>query len=594
MSELPIFSTPICQEQDIVFVRQRTRQITGLLGFEGVEQTRIATAVSEIARNALRYAREGKVEFLFHKREKPSQNLIVRISDKGNGIENLGEIMDGRYQSKTGMGLGLIGTKRLMDRFDIQTSSDGTTITIEKFIPRNKSLTPDDIKKITSSIFQEMPDASVSEVQHQNRELLLALQELEKKQERLNELNIELEETNKGVVALYAELDERAEQLKLADEIKTRFLSYMSHEFRTPVNSVINISQFLLDRTDGDLTSEQEKQVSLIRKSMDTLSQLTNDLLDLSKIQAGKITVEPESFTVEEIIVGLRGMFRPLVINPNVVLNFTSTSDIPELYTDEGKVSQILRNLISNALKFTEQGEVTVSSSFDNKSENVIFKVSDNGIGIAEENHEKIFEEFSQITHTLQKKYKGTGLGLPLSKKLAALLGGYITLESEQDKGSTFTLIVPVNLPGAVPAKKQKASQDKIIQRSLRVVIVDDEETSYYALKRQMIEAGHEIVETADSDVAVDFVKNERPDLVFLDLQMPEADGETVLKALRNDADTQSIPVIIHTSKVLSGAEKLALLKSCTDILPKNISAANLKIYIASLPTRILKAKAMA
>ena len=203
-------------------------------------------------------------------------------------------------------------------------------------------------------------DAS-TEMQQQNRDLLRSLEELRLRQEELTRLNAELEDTNRGVMALYSELDERAAHLRAADETKTRFLSSVSHEFRTPVNSILALSKILLHRLDGELTAEQEKQVRYICQAADQLTTLIDDLLDLRKVEAGKIQLRVETFTATDLFAALRGMFKPLATNDNVALVIDEPEDLPELHTDQGKVSQILRNLVSNALKFTERGSVRVS-----------------------------------------------------------------------------------------------------------------------------------------------------------------------------------------------------------------------------------------
>jgi signal transduction histidine kinase len=271
---------------------------------------------------------------------------------------------------------------------------------------------------------------------------------LRQRQEELEKLNEELKDINRGMVGLYAELDEKAHELRRADEIKTRFLSNISHEFRTPLNSIFALSGLLLDRTDGELTSEQEKQVGFIRKAADSLLDLVNDLLDLSKIRAGKIEVHPAEFDAATLFSALRGMLRSLHVNPAVTLVFAEPEGVPSLYTDEGKVAQILRNFISNALKFTERGEVRVSARHDEGNATVTFAVSDTGVGIAADDQERIFEEFTQLEHPAQRQFKGTGLGLPLCRKLAELLGGKIELESEVGVGSKFSLTLPERYEG--------------------------------------------------------------------------------------------------------------------------------------------------
>jgi signal transduction histidine kinase len=266
---------------------------------------------------------------------------------------------------------------------------------------------------------------------------------LRQRQEELERLNGELKDINQGMVGLYAELDEKARELRRADELKTRFLSDISHEFRTPLNSIFALSSLLLERADGDLTSEQEKQVGFIRKAADSLLELVNDLLDLAKVRAGKIEVHPVEFDAANLFSALRGMLRSLLVNPAVTLVFEEPEGMPSLYTDEGKVAQILRNFISNALKFTERGEVRVSTCHDEKSGTVTFAVSDTGMGIAREDQERIFEEFTQLANPVQSQFKGTGLGLPLCRKLAELLGGRIELESEVGVGSKFSVTLP-------------------------------------------------------------------------------------------------------------------------------------------------------
>jgi signal transduction histidine kinase len=261
-------------------------------------------------------------------------------------------------------------------------------------------------------------------------------------------LNVELAETNKGVVALYAELDDNAEQLRLASELKSRFLSYMSHEFRTPLGSIRSIARILLDKLDGPLTAEQEKQVCFVRDSAAELTEMVNDLLDLAKIEAGRVAISPAWFEMVDLFAALRGMFKPILDSNSVSLVMEEPVGVPRVFTDDKKLSQILRNFISNALKFTHEGEVHVTARSDD-GETVTFSVADTGIGIAPEHHAAIFEDFVQVDSPIQKRLRGTGLGLSLSKKLAGLLGGSVAVKSEPGKGSTFSVTIPVRYPGA-------------------------------------------------------------------------------------------------------------------------------------------------
>lgn len=255
-------------------------------------------------------------------------------------------------------------------------------------------------------------------------------------------LRSELDETNQGVLALYAELDIQAEELRQASDLKSRFLSYMSHEFRTPLGSILSITSLLDDELDGPLSPEQHKQVGFVRTAASELSEMVDDLLDLAKIEAGRITISPAWFDMFDLFSALRGMFRPIVDGGEVDLIFAEPVDMPRLYTDDKKLAQILRNFISNSLKFTPRGEVRVSAQLENGNQ-VRFAVSDTGIGIPTELHRTLFEDFSQVDSPLQKRFRGTGLGLSLCKRFAELLGGRVGVDSEPGVGSTFFVIIP-------------------------------------------------------------------------------------------------------------------------------------------------------
>jgi signal transduction histidine kinase len=260
-------------------------------------------------------------------------------------------------------------------------------------------------------------------------------------------LREELAETNQGVVALYAELDDNALRLKEASELKSRFLSYMSHEFRTPLGSIRSLARILLDRLDGPLSSEQEKQVQFIQDAATELTEMVGDLLDLAKVEAGRVTISPGWFEMVDLFSALRGMFKPILSSDSVSLVFEEPIGVPAIYTDDKKLAQILRNFISNALKFTSEGEVRVTASLAD-SDHVTFAVADTGIGIAAEYLDALFQDFVQIDAPIQKTLRGTGLGLSLSKKLALLLGGNVHVTSIVGAGSVFSVTIPVALPG--------------------------------------------------------------------------------------------------------------------------------------------------
>jgi signal transduction histidine kinase len=260
-------------------------------------------------------------------------------------------------------------------------------------------------------------------------------------------LTAELAETNQGVVALYAELDDNAVRLQEASELKSRFLSYMSHEFRTPLGSIRSLTRILTDRLDGPLTEEQEKQIRFIQDAATELSEMVDDLLDLAKVEAGRVTISPAWFEMVDLFSALRGMFKPILSSDKVSLIFEEPHGIPAVFTDDKKISQILRNFISNALKFTPSGEVRVRAAM-NGDHALRFSVSDTGIGIPPEHLPAIFQDFVQVDSPIQKALRGSGLGLSLSKKLALMLGGDVAVESLVGVGSTFSVTIPIAIPG--------------------------------------------------------------------------------------------------------------------------------------------------
>jgi len=344
----------------------------------------------------------------------------------------------------------------------------------------------------------------------------------------------------------------------------------MSHEFRTPLNSILALTRLLEERTDGELTTEQEKQVGFIRRSAQDLTELVNDLLDLSKVEAGKTDVRPTSFTLDRFFGALRGLMRPLKVADEVNLVFEEPAGVPELVTDEGKLGQIVRNLVANALKFTEKGEVRVSARL--AGDHVAITVADTGIGIAPEDQERIFQEFGQVEGPVQRRVKGTGLGLALSRKLAELLGGSLGVRSAVGEGSAFTVSIPrvfaaasaapgVSGPAAgVPAAAAPSAPGRTAPGgpAPRVLVVDDEESARYALGTRLAAVPFEVVEVGDPREAVRRAREVRPAAIFLDLVMPEMGGFEVLERLREDPETARLPVVVVTSKVLAPEEESA------------------------------------
>jgi len=548
-------------EEDVVEARRQARDIATRLGFDANDQTRLATAVSEIARNAFNYAGGGSVEFLLENGNGTA--LEVLVSDAGPGIADLKKILAGTYRSKTGMGMGIIGARRLMDDFRIESAAGrGTTVTLVKKVPATAPrLTTAKLNKLTAELAKSAPANLLDNLRSENRDLLRVMDDLSR-------LNVELEHTNRGVVALHAELEEGNERLRQADQMKSRFLSHMSHEFRTPLASILALSRLLMEGADGRLGTEQQKQVTFIRKSAESLLEMVNDLLDLARVEAGKSVVRPTRFTIANLFGALRGVLRPLPVNEGVELVFEDVSGMPEMRTDESKVSQILRNFISNALKFTEKGEVRVSCRLSADGRSVVFSVADTGIGIARENVDLIFSEFGQVDSTMQRKFRGSGLGLPLSKGLAELLGGRVRLESEPGKGSTFSAEIPLVYQGEEAAALPSSTETR--QPACDVVVIDDEELSRYLI-RQTLGPGIVMVEATDGLSGIEAARQQNPRGILLDLRMPGMNGFEVLRRLKADAATRNIPVVIVTSKILTAEERDILDGQASAVLSKEL-----------------------
>lgn len=437
----PLLRIQLRRGEDVVLARRRTRQMAEHLGLDPQEQVRFATAVSEVARNAVQYGGGGWAEFELATGGETL--LVVRVADHGPGIPHLDAVLGGTYRSSTGLGVGLQGARRLVDRFRVEAPpGQGTSVELAKLLPPGRRRSTLSVAELSQRLAAARPEDTASDLEMHSQELMRVLTTLAERQAETDRLNAELNETNRGVLALYAELDDRAAELARVSQLKTAFLSGITHELRTPLNSILNMTRILLSRMDGDLTAEQQLQVTLIQRAATTLTDLVADLLDLARIEAGKTEVRLASFTVHDLFGALRGMFRPLLASDEVALVFEMPDHEVTLMTDEGKLSQILRNLISNAIKFTERGEIRVEAA-TGPDDTLVFSVADTGVGIAPEDQGRIFEEFTQVDNPLQKHVRGTGLGLPLSRKLAGLLGGRLELESALGAGSRFVLRMP-------------------------------------------------------------------------------------------------------------------------------------------------------
>jgi signal transduction histidine kinase/CheY-like chemotaxis protein len=372
-------------------------------------------------------------------------------------------------------------------------------------------------------------------------ELLAVERELRRQETQVRQLTDELSETNRGVVALYAELEEKAELMRRSSDLKTRFLANMTHEFRTPLNAILNISRMLLDRLDGDLTAEQEKQVRFVQKGASDLSELVNDLLDLARVEAGRVVVRPSWFEVSDLFAALRGILRPLLLHGSrVSLVFGEAPEGLRMHTDEGKLAQILRNLVSNSLKFTEEGEVRLLVKQSGRM--ISFYIADTGIGIPPEDQERIFDEYVRLEHRRTRSVTGTGLGLPIARRLAEILGGEVRLEnSVAGKGSVFSLTVPIVYQEPEP---HRVPDEIEADPSRFPVLLFSETPEVFPLYEKFLRGtGFQLLPVSNGERALDLVRELKPVIVLINAGAPDGNGFRLLARLKRDDTVHSVPV---------------------------------------------------
>jgi signal transduction histidine kinase/CheY-like chemotaxis protein/HAMP domain-containing protein len=389
------------------------------------------------------------------------------------------------------------------------------------------------------------------------------------------------------IVSKNNELNTKNAELQKAYRVKSEFLSNMSHELRTPLNSIIGFTSVLLGPHAEPLSPDQAKAIEKVLKNGKHLLELINDILDFSKIEAGRTPINIDSGEMSEIISNVMVTVEPMVTSKGVKLLQEVEPDLPVLNTDILKVKQILLNLLSNAAKFTDQGAVTITAK---KQGNMLaVSVKDDGIGIETKNLERVFEEFSQIDSSNSRKYKGTGLGLPIAKNYARLLGGNLTVQSEFGKGSTFTLILPPDYPkeksqkpGEEPSKeavivKEASTSGQVLAKNvpeksiapasgILVLCIDDDAEVIDLLRRYLIPEGYSVRGIGSGEEGIRLAQELQPAVITLDIMMPEKDGWQVLRELKSNSATKDIPVIIHS---IIENRPLALSLGALDVVTK-------------------------
>src|SRR2546421_2020494 len=427
------------RESDIVKVRDRVRRLAREMGFDSTTQIKITTAVSEVTRNIYEYAKSGAILLALAERG-PDFGFQVTARDDGPGIDEatLRSIMRGRYQSASGLGVGLAGTRKLMDEFDIQTKpGEGTRVTLIKWMPRGFA---DDVKgrieELRAHLGNDVEDSAIEELQQQNRDLAKILAELEEKREQLEELNQQLQKSNR-------ELNEANAKLRELAELREEFLALTTHDLRSPLTVISGVISFFTSGRLGELSPEQKNMVSMMERNTQNLIELVNDLLDASKLESSTMRLDATSFDLRGLLDELRETIEPLAKEKEIELIETIPSDLPQVEADRDKIIRVLVNLLSNALKFTPKG-VRVRLSAAREGDAVRVSVSDTGVGIPEEDVHDIFDKYAQARSRATRSEKGTGLGLYITRQLVELHGGKIEVQSEVGKGSTFSFTIPI------------------------------------------------------------------------------------------------------------------------------------------------------
>ncbi|MGP7816660.1 response regulator [Niallia sp. 01092] len=457
----------------------------------------------------------------------------------------------------------------------------------------------------------EDSQALTEELQNQSEELQAQQQELIAINEELEAQYKYSEQKNEELEKLSVILEEKAQQLVLSSQYKSEFLANMSHELRTPLNSMLILAQMLLEKNNDNLSSRQVEYLQTINSSGNDLLHLINDILDLAKIETGKMDIIEEDVMLENIKVFAEKQFYHLAEKKGLDFKVIASEDLPvSIYTDEHRLKQILTNLLSNAFKFTNKGSVTLYIQHVSESKfkvndlpltgsAITFTVSDTGVGIAKDKQNLIFEAFHQADGTTSRTYGGTGLGLSISKEISSLLGGVLTVRSKEGIGSSFTFYLPYkprtkNQKSSLIEKEAAADIEKIEAmmngenksaifnkevkgesslKGKKILIVDDDMRNIFSLAAVLEEYDMEVLfaENGKEGIAV-LIENKDIDLILMDIMMPEMDGFEAMSKIRSMPKFQSLPIIALTAKAMKHNREQCINAGASDYISKPIN----------------------
>ncbi len=428
--------------------------------------------------------------------------------------------------------------------------------------------------------------ASEEELRVQQEELIQSNKELESRSALLEEKNFEIIERN-------AQIQQKAKELELSTKYKSEFLANMSHELRTPLNSILLLSRLTAENPEGNLNEEQIESAKVIQSSGNGLLALIDEILDLSKIESGKMDINIETTSIDSITTEIKNLFGLPAKNKNIEFNINVNTSHKQIDTDSIRLGQVIKNLISNAIKFTERGGVTLD--IDDADDKIIFKISDTGIGIKEDNQRIIFEAFQQADGTTRRRFGGTGLGLSISRELVKLLGGTIEVESNPGKGSVFTATFPLKIVDKLTKKEPEVNITELVVASENIfnvnnyvvdtipeeieddrtsikdgdnviLIVEDDTVVAKALLNFARKSNYKGIVIVRGDLALPAALQFNPKAILLDIQLPIMDGWMVMDQLKSHSQTKHVPVHIMSSMQ---AKKESLLKGAVDFIDK-------------------------